>query len=227
MSWLIPGVLVFAVVAAVAILKSKQNKTTCEDNYPYIQAGPLFTPAERSFLGALQAAVGNDAQVFGKVRVADVIQPAKGLSRGNWQKAFNRIKAKHFDFIVCNRDDLSVVCTVELNDSSHQSKKRQQRDNLLEKACNAAEVPLIQVPAKSGYVVADIRELLAPHLGTDTAAASDVMCPIHEAAHNARSCPKCASPLVKRTATKGKHAGNDFLACSDFPKCRHVEPIEA
>jgi len=226
MGWLIPVILVFAVIAVLAILKSKQNETTDGDNYPYIQAGPLFTSAERSFLGVLQAAVGNDAQVFGKVRVADVIKPTKGLSRGNWQKAFNRIKAKHFDFIVCNRDDLSVICTVELNDSSHQSKKRMQRDKLLEKACEAAKLPLIQVPAKSGYVVADIRKLLAPHLSSATAE-SKVMRSIPEAAHNARFCPKCASPLVKRTATKGKHAGNDFMACSDFPKCRHAEPIDA
>lgn len=226
MGWLISVILVFAVIAVLAILKSKQNETTDGDNYLYIQAGPLFTPAERSFLGVLQAAVGNDAQVFGKVRVADVIKPTKGLSRGNWQKAFNRIKAKHFDFIVCNRDDLSVICTVELNDSSHQSKKRMLRDKLLEKACEAAKLPLIQFPAKSGYVVADIRKLLAPHLSSATAA-SEVMRSIPEAAQNARFCPKCASPLVKRTATKGKHAGNNFMACSDFPKCRHAEPIEA
>lgn len=35
-------------------------------------------------------------------------------------------------------------------------------------------------------------------------------------------CTKCGADMVKRTATKGKNAGNDFLGCSAFPKCRSV-----
>jgi ssDNA-binding Zn-finger/Zn-ribbon topoisomerase 1 len=226
MSWLIPVILVLAVVAALAILKAKRKETTGADDYPYTQAGPLFTPAERSFLGVLQLAVGEDAQVFGKVRVADVVKPTNGLSRSDWQKAFNRISAKHFDFIVCRRDDLSVVCAVELNDGSHQSKNRRQRDSLLEGVCSAARVPLIQVAAKSGYVIADIRELLAPHMGNKVASSTETTPSTSEAEPPARACPKCASPLVKRTATKGKHVGDEFIACSAFPKCRYLEPMD-
>ncbi|WP_158969853.1 restriction endonuclease [Paraglaciecola sp. L3A3] len=39
------------------------------------------------------------------------------------------------------------------------------------------------------------------------------------------TCPKCASPMVKRTAKKGVNIGNEFLGCSSFPKCRHIEPL--
>lgn len=35
-------------------------------------------------------------------------------------------------------------------------------------------------------------------------------------------CTKCGADMVKRTATKGKNAGNEFLGCSAFPKCRSV-----
>lgn len=41
----------------------------------YAPAKTLFTPAERSFLGVLDEAVGNDYRVFGKVRVADYKKP--------------------------------------------------------------------------------------------------------------------------------------------------------
>ena len=33
------------------------------------------------------------------------------------------------------------------------------------------------------------------------------------------SCPTCGSPMVVRTARKGKNAGRSFCGCSQFPKC--------
>ncbi|QJW84968.1 restriction endonuclease [Ramlibacter terrae] len=33
-------------------------------------------------------------------------------------------------------------------------------------------------------------------------------------------CPKCGSPMVRRTATKGTNAGSQFWGCSKFPACR-------
>ena len=40
------------------------------------------------------------------------------------------------------------------------------------------------------------------------------------------TCPKCGRPLVTRTARKGAHAGNEFLGCSGFPKCRYTKQID-
>jgi restriction system protein len=36
-------------------------------------------------------------------------------------------------------------------------------------------------------------------------------------------CPKCSGELVERTAKRGPNAGNAFLGCSNFPKCRYTE----
>ena len=35
-------------------------------------------------------------------------------------------------------------------------------------------------------------------------------------------CPICSSEMIKRTAKKGKNAGNTFWGCSKFPGCRGV-----
>ena len=35
-------------------------------------------------------------------------------------------------------------------------------------------------------------------------------------------CPICSSDMIKRTARKGKNAGNTFWGCSQFPNCRGV-----
>ena len=36
-------------------------------------------------------------------------------------------------------------------------------------------------------------------------------------------CPKCSGEFVERMAKRGPNAGNTFLGCSNFPKCRYTE----
>ena len=152
------------IIFVVGLIILIQKRKTGPSDYPYQKAGPLFSPAERSFFGILNQVVGGDVRILGKVRVADVIVPKKGLSRSDWQKAFNKISGKHFDFLLCKDSDLSIICAIELNDSSHQSSKRQLRDEFLTGICDAAGIPLVQMTAKSGYKIDDVKELLAPHL---------------------------------------------------------------
>jgi restriction system protein len=37
------------------------------------------------------------------------------------------------------------------------------------------------------------------------------------------ACPKCGSPLTKRTAKQGPHVGTEFLGCSGFPRCKYIK----
>ncbi|GBC59161.1 hypothetical protein DENIS_0097 [Desulfonema ishimotonii] len=203
--------------AAAFLSQEKKN------NYPYRKKNALFTPAERSFLGVLTQTVGENARIFGKVRVADVVTPKKGVSRSDWQKAFNKISAKHFDFLLCDKNDLSVLCAVELDDRSHQSESRQTRDAFLNGACSAAGVPLVHVPARRTYTVSEIRELVAPHCCVSSALKRKPAPPAPGMDASEKICPKCASVMVRRVARKGPSAGKAFWACSAFPKCRHTE----
>ena len=38
-------------------------------------------------------------------------------------------------------------------------------------------------------------------------------------------CPKCGTPMVRRTAKKGERAGKPFWGCSNYPKCRGIVNI--
>ena len=98
--------------------------------------------------------------VFIKIRVADILKPTKGQNRSYWQRAFNRISSKHFDFVLCLKEDLSVVCVVELNDRSHNKPKRRKRDEFLRDACKSAGLPLVEVKTKRTYSVSELRDLL-------------------------------------------------------------------
>jgi hypothetical protein len=114
MPWVTIIVLVILGVAAF-LLKARSRKETAE--YPYQKTDSLFSPAERSFLGVLEQSVGDRFRILGKIRVADVLSPTHGLSKGERQKAFNRISSKHLDLALCKKDDMSLVCAIELDDS--------------------------------------------------------------------------------------------------------------
>lgn len=43
---------------------------------------------------------------------------------------------------------------------------------------------------------------------------------------HAPSCPDCGSPMTKRTAHKGKNAGNQFWGCSRYPDCKGTRPLQ-
>jgi hypothetical protein len=108
---------------------ARSTCSTCEkkgghaDEFSYEKRAPLFSPAERSFFGVLSQAVNDRAVDFEKVRVADVLSPSKGMSRSNWQKAFNRISAKHFDYVICSPDTLSVLAVIELDAQGRRNRR--------------------------------------------------------------------------------------------------------
>ena len=149
------------VIFAILIFSGKQKRS---EKSGYQKQSKLFTPAERSFLGVLDLAVGSDYRILGKVRVADVLAPQKGLSRKNWQISFNKISAKHFDYLLCDPKTLEVKAAIELDDSSHNNKSRIKRDAFLELACKSAGLPLIRIKAQRNYQPNSIRESISEAL---------------------------------------------------------------
>ncbi|OCA64309.1 topoisomerase [Aeromonas piscicola] len=165
-------VLLVLLLLAVFWTRGKKGKPL-----PYDVQETLFSPAERSFLGVLDLAVGDKARVFAKVRVADVLTPEAGMGKSKWQQAFNKISAKHLDYLLCHPADLSFICAIELDDSSHRQQKRRARDSFLKAAFDSAGLPLLQIPASSHYQVEELRELILPLLIKKTAPLADDLMP--------------------------------------------------
>lgn len=165
MSWVFILVVVIVVAAAFLAAVARKGGTGSKIGLPYVLAKALFSPAERSFLGVLDQVVGSEHRVFGKVRIADLAAVKLGLSASARQGALNRVASKHVDFVVCRASDLVVVCAVELNDSSHSTKRAQARDALVSSVCEAIGLPLLQVPAKRAYSVQELQAQFAPVIG--------------------------------------------------------------
>lgn len=158
MEWMFLLIVVLVVVAL--ILKNVSNGRTEKEQSPYEQQLALLTPAERSFYGVLMQVVGPESIVFSKVRVADILKPISGMDRSSWQTAFNKISAKHFDFVLCDSKTLAIKMVLELDDSSHQKKARVSRDAFLDSACKSAKLDLKRIKTQRAYKVDDVRSQL-------------------------------------------------------------------
>lgn len=220
-------IILIIIVAAVVAAKKKSGGSSESSEFPYVKQENLLTDAERSFLGVLEQAVGSRFRIYAQVRLADLLAVKSGIRKPQRVSAQNKINAKHADFVLCNSKTLEIVCAIELDDSSHQRASRKSRDAFLEKACATAGLPLARFPAKSGYVVAEVRAEILAILGIEVAeedqAASAIAAPVVAQAlpvSGAPACPKCGSETVLRTVKSGAHAGSKLWGCKSYPSCK-------
>jgi len=218
MNWILLLALIAIAIFAIVAVKIKQSQISADD-YPYAKIDTLFSPAERSFLGVLQQAVGDSYFVFGKVRIADVVSVRSMSNRGGRQRAFNRISAKHFDYVLCAKDDLSIVCVIELDDQSHQQRKRQARDAFLVGLCRAISLPLIQIPAQRAYSVSDLHAKVVEVVGQQQP--SDVEpATIKLSRSDSQVTDAAPTPLQTRLAAEqSPQVKNQSVAQSSAPNC--------
>lgn len=149
--------LVFVVVLIQAKLRSLQP-TGAGALYELRPA--LLTPAERSFAGALDASLPEGVIWFAKVRLADIFKPIRGVSRSAAAIAQNRIQQKHVDFLLVRSADMKPLAGIELDDSSHQEHRRQDRDAFVDRLFQASGLPLLRIPAAATYSPAELKTRL-------------------------------------------------------------------
>lgn len=163
MGWVIALVIIAAVVALdVAMLHGAKPENPGVS--PYTPSTSLFTSAERSFLRLLDEVVGDNGRVFSKVRVADVVVPGAGMTREDRNEAERKLDHSRFDFLLCNNEDLSVICAIPFGEGVLHRTGRSHAGNFLREVCHAAGVPLIHVPARVCSGIDEVRQLLVPHL---------------------------------------------------------------
>lgn len=155
------GLLVVLVAVAVAVLKPKSGvpAAPAKAALPYRKRDYLLTKAERSFYLVLLQTVGDRYRVFAKVRLLDLLWLPRGTA--NPQSFRNRVQSKHVDFVLCTPDDLAPAVVIELDDASHESPERVERDSFVDQALAAAGLPILHLSAKRGYVTDELAERIA------------------------------------------------------------------
>lgn len=200
---LILGVAVGAALIGVFLYFNALRPAAREGRFissPYAPKSTLFTPAENKFRAVLEAAVGDEYQVYGKVRLEDIIVVKKGVSKRGGFFLRNRIKSRHVDFVVCKRRDSFIFCAIELDDSTHGQPDRQERDAMYEKLFKAVGIPLLRFPVRSTY---DVKGLSAE-------LSKIVERPL---------CPKCQTPM-KHVVRSQPPVGQLFWGCVYYSDCK-------
>lgn len=129
-------------------------------SYPYEKRNSLFSHAERSFLRILEGCVGRQYRIFCKVRLADIIDTKGSLSSKKEKIAFSRISYKHVDFVLCDPISLNVIGIIELDDRSHDLPDRRKRDEFVDRALEAAGVPILHIKVQRSYDTNELRDLI-------------------------------------------------------------------
>lgn len=125
--------------------------------YRYRQRKKFCKEEELAFLPILKRAAGGSISVFCKVHAAYVLIPRIELSIENWNLSFDKIVAKHFDYVLCSTIDMSILCVVMLYT---QKNKKLNTDKFLLKACRSAGIPVVKISAEKEYTAAECRYIL-------------------------------------------------------------------
>ena len=149
--------IVLAVITVITKLKGRKA-----GNAFYEAKGNVLTPAELKFLAVLDQVIGSHYRIMAQVRLADILKVKSGLDNSTRSSAFNRIKAKHLDFVACDPSDMSVKFAIELDDSSHKQTKRMERDAFLNDAMMKAGIPLHRFAVKRDYDPKEVYDKFFP-----------------------------------------------------------------
>ncbi|MBN1874237.1 MAG: DUF2726 domain-containing protein [Anaerolineae bacterium] len=194
------------------------------ETLPYRLRDRFLSPAEISFYHVLNSIVLGQAVICPKVRMIDVLYISN--RRDNFSYV-GKISQKHIDFLICDSGSMKPILAIELDDSSHQRPDRAKRDAFVDRAFDTARLPLIHIPARRSYNTDELANLVRPYINVPSREASTVSPDRTAGETTAPLCPNCGVAMVKRTATKGKHAGKPFWACPNYPECRQIIAIES
>jgi very-short-patch-repair endonuclease len=166
-----------------------------------------------SFYKVVKQVVPAEFVIMAKPRILDVLYVPK-RTKGKW--AFeNKIKSKHFDFVICDVQTMTPRLVIELDDKSHQRSDRQERDTFVDEATAAAGLPMMHVAVRASYVPNDLRTQILERLKSAEEPAAAKVDP-----NGPPICPKCGEAMVERVASRGANKGGKFWGCPNYPDCR-------
>lgn len=146
----------------VIISKLLDKKTSFKKNkitLPYYAKNSLMTKSEIYFYETLQKAIDkNSMTIMSKVRLWDIIGVSKGTS--NRLIYENKIRAKHFDFIICDNQTLRPLLVIELDDKSHGRQDRKVSDEFKNQVLEKVGIPIIRIKVSAQYNKDAIEKLI-------------------------------------------------------------------
>lgn len=151
-------ILLILIIVVVAIKVFSSTDRGEEQLYlPYVQKKYFFTRSEQQFFNILNAKLDSARYtVFPKVRLGDFIE-VEYKDRGD-RTWWNKIRAKHIDYLIWDLTESKIVLAIELDGNSHSSAQMQERDDFVNELYKKVGIGLERVKVGSDFeaVVSEI-----------------------------------------------------------------------
>lgn len=117
----------------------KKNK----DRLPYAKKPYLLTPTEHKFFNILEKTSRDKYYIFPQIVLSDIVQ-LKG--RGSLKSGYrNKIDKKTVDFVLFDKENISPVLVIELDDYTHKRLSRKRRDNFVNEVLEHCGIPILHI----------------------------------------------------------------------------------
>lgn len=141
-------------VVIVAMLASRLNDNSFP--FPFDQKTTVFTGAEKNFQILLEQAIGPKFRVLNRVKLSDIVSVRNGVSQKTSQVALNNANNRYLDFVICDRETMTLCGAVDLVDTAGKGYKVK-KDWFVSGALEAASIPHVRIKVKSNYTLEEIR----------------------------------------------------------------------
>lgn len=193
------------------VIQKEQDayKQSADMNFPYI-ASRLVTNAELTLYHFMQTNLCqiNNIAILPKVRLGDLIELDTKLTTD--KSYYWKVACKHVDFVICRKDNLKVICVVELDDYTHETKEAQAKDMFIMQALKTAGIDTVRIKTRIALIGKQDLELIDEYINKEFAP----------------NCPVCGLPMVPKKCMRGVNRGHRFFACSNNISCRHTINID-
>lgn len=147
LGWILAiGLAIFAICFRFPEVQKENSTTKADSKKDYSQSYQrkyLLTKNEyREYMKLRQLAADRGLLICPKVRLLDIIEPRKGEK--DYKSLLYKVQAKHVDFVICDKD-LRIKAVLELDDSSHDQKDRQDRDTFVDQILTSVGYKVIHV----------------------------------------------------------------------------------
>ena len=134
--------------------EEEKEENISVNDYKSYKKKYLFTKNEFYFYKQLQKiAESKNLLPLAKVRLADFVEVN---NKSEYMKYFAKIRCKHIDFLLLDKETLKIVVAIELDDNSHSDEK----DNFKNKLFEQINIPLIRCKG-IGTVEEQLQTILA------------------------------------------------------------------
>lgn len=128
-------------------------------SFTYLPKTHIMTNREENFFKTLCEIFDDKCYIMSQVHLSALLNhKVKGQ---NWKSAFRHINGKSVDFVLLRRRDLSVLCAVELDDSTHDKQDRIVRDKEVERIFRSVNIPLVRMRSPEHMTKQEIANLFA------------------------------------------------------------------